>query len=115
MKINRLITITCTITLATFICACQHIRIKGDGTPDKHGQPETIHGSYYGFNWSDFDEIKTKDKIALYKVRCNDNFAYALVGVLSLGLYKPMDIEYWTAVPLNEKVDNSEEWRPEKK
>lgn len=115
MKINKLISITCTITLTAFLCACQHVSIRGDGTPDKHSQPETIHGSYYGFNWSDFYENKTKNKIALYEVRYNDNFVYALVGVLSLGLYKPVDIEYWTAIPLGEKVDNSEEWIPEKK
>ena len=61
MRINNLISITCIVTLVALLCSCQHVSIKGDGTPDKHGQPETIHGSYYGFNWSDFHENKTKN------------------------------------------------------
>lgn len=107
--IRRLVFVTLIVTL----CDCQSINIEGDGTPDRHGQPETIHGSYYGFNWCDYDEVKASNEQGLYRVRVSDTYFNALVGVLSLGLYKPITIEYWTTKEIESAEEEVELWEPD--
>ncbi|MBR6389172.1 MAG: hypothetical protein IKS15_03535 [Opitutales bacterium] len=94
------------------VCACQHVNVKGDGTPDIH-KTETIHGSYYNFYWSEYKPVKTAGRVPLYRVRVGDNYLYALAGVLSLGLYRPLDIEYWTA-KTEKDGEIEEDWAPAK-
>lgn len=95
---------------AFFISGCQHITLKGDGVPNKHYQ-ETIHSSYYGFYWNDYKEIKASNNEGLYRIRICDNYAYSLIGILTLGIYKPLDVEYWTTKQIIEK-SNEKEWIP---
>ncbi len=101
------------IPLVIASTACQVINIEGDGVPDRHGLPETIHSSYYGFNWCDYDEVKASSQQGLYRVRVSDSYLNALVGVVSLGLYKPITIEYWTAKEIERKEVDVELWEPD--
>jgi len=79
------------------------IPIEGDcaKTPDsKYGQ-ETVHGSFYGFNWDDDTRQvrKATNGLGLAKVEYRSNFLYALLSVVSLGAYVPADVDYWAEAP----------------
>ena len=82
---------------------CMQFAIEGDcpKTPDSIFGKETIHGSFYGFNWDD-DRRKVKkinNGLGIYKVEYHTNIIYSFVSLISLGLYVPVDIDYWTEAP----------------
>ena len=87
----------------SMLSGCMHFAVEGDcpKTPDsKYGQ-ETVHGSFYGFNWDDTTRIvrKADNKLGLTKVEYRTNFFYALVSVVTLGVYAPVDLDYWVCAP----------------
>jgi hypothetical protein len=83
--------------------ACMNFPIEGDcpKTPDSHYGKETIHGSFYGFNWDDNtrEVRKANNGLGLAKVEYRTNFFYALISVFSLGAYVPVDVDYWVEAP----------------
>lgn len=61
----------------------------------------TYHGSYWGFYWSETDHIPCgEDCHGLHKVVIHSNLGYALVPILTLGLWAPSTVEYWCYVPV---------------
>ena len=87
----------------SMLSGCMHIAVEGDcpKTPDsKYGQ-ETVHGSFYGFNWDDDTRHvrKADNGLGLAKVEYRTNFFYALVSVVTLGVYSPMDVDFWVEAP----------------
>ena len=94
--------------LACGLTACTTFDIEGDGakTPDSpHGQA-TRHGSFWGFEWSDWRESVGPDDHALYRVRYHTNALYTVATVCTLGLYVPQDVEWWCQ-PLGETPDET--------
>lgn len=89
--------------MLSVLTGCMNFAIEGDGpkTPDSKFGRETIHGSYYGFNWDDTSRVvrKADDGLGLAKVEYRSNFFYALVSVVSLGAYAPVDVDYWVESP----------------
>ncbi|MCU0857196.1 MAG: hypothetical protein MUC65_02175 [Pontiellaceae bacterium] len=87
----------------SILTGCMNLVIEGDcpKTQDSKFGSETIHGSYFGFNWDDDSrEVrKADDGLGLAKVEYRSNFFYALVSVFSAGLYAPVDIDYWIESP----------------
>lgn len=91
------------IAIAT---ACMELTLEGSGSPKPIYHVETIHTSYYGFTWSHFDSKKATDGIGLYRVVYHTNYLYSLIGVLTLGLYEPIQVQWWLQQPpdTHEKV-----------
>ena len=71
------------LAFALILAGCVNFPIEGSGTPQKTNGYETIHGSYYGFKWQEYDIKKAKD------------YLYSAAAVLTLGLYVPQDVEWW--------------------
>ncbi|MBT3287840.1 MAG: hypothetical protein HN380_10890 [Victivallales bacterium] len=94
------------------LTGCMSFAIEGDcqKTPDSHFGKETVHGSFYGFNWDDHSrEVKKAgDGLGLFKVEYRTNFLYSLISVVSLGTYAPVNVDYWIEGP--DKIG-----RPDKK
>lgn len=91
------------VTIAAVLSGCMHFAIEGDcpKTPDSFYGQETIHGSYYGYNWNDASRQvrKSDNELGLFRVEYRTNFFYALVGVITLGAYAPVDADYWVCAP----------------
>ena len=85
------------------LSGCMSIPVEGDcpKTPDSKYGRETIHGSFYGFNWDDSDrQVRVATNgLGLARVEYRSNFCYALLGVVSLGVYVPVDVDYWVEAP----------------
>jgi hypothetical protein len=77
--------------------------IEGDcaKTPDSKYAKETIHGSFYGFNWDDDTRaVRVADhELGLAKVEYTSNFFYSFISLASLGFYVPVDVDYWVEAP----------------
>ena len=43
--------------------------------------------------------MQGKQRARLAKVEYRSNFFYALVSVVSLGIYAPVDVDYWVEAP----------------
>ena len=100
MKWIPTVAAVCAVSILT---GCMSVPIEGDcpKTPDsKYGQ-ETVHGSLYGFNWDDSSRQvrKANNRLGLAKVEYRTNFFYALLSVVSLGAYAPVDVDYWVEAP----------------
>jgi hypothetical protein len=91
------------IFILCLLTGCMSVPIEGDcpKTPDSKFGKETVHGSFYGFNWDDNSRnvCKAKDRLGLAKVEYRTNFFYALVSVASLGIYAPVNVDYWVEAP----------------
>lgn len=83
------------LAFALILAGCVNFPIEGSGTPQKTNGYETIHGSYYGFKWQEYDIKKAKDGLGLYRVIYHTNYLYSAAAVLTLGLYVPQDVEWW--------------------
>lgn len=85
------------------LSGCMQFAIEGDcpKTPDSKFGKETIHGTFYGFNWDDGSrKVKKSDKgLGIYKVEYYTNPLYAFISIISLGLYVPVDVDYWIEGP----------------
>ena len=91
-------------------CAgCTSFTIEGDGTKGKHGVG-TVHGSFYGFDWVQWEPSKCSDDIGLYRVDCHSNMLYSLAAVGTLGLYVPQDVEWW--IQEKQQSTNAPVWNP---
>ena len=79
------------------LAGCVTMTIEGDGqkTPLSQTGTHTKHGSYYGIVWSEPAAAKCENGRGLYRVRYHTNAAYALVSLVSLGLYVPQTAEWW--------------------
>jgi len=83
------------------ICAgCMSFTVGGDGsnsrelnTPktDKWHGEATVHGSYYGFKWADFDAPRG----SVFRTDFRTNMLYSMAAVFSFGLYVPQTVEWW--------------------
>lgn len=109
MKLN-LVALSTLAVLAMSGCATYEVEGAGAFTPDSHTGSETIHGSLYGFRWSEFNNEKCVDS-NLFRVETHTNAALLLISVLSLGLYVPQTVEWWCS---SSQVDaeNEEVWDP---
>ena len=77
--------------------SCMTFELEGDGikSPDSCHGGETIHGSMYGFQWTDHVIEKCTDQHGLYRVEFHTNGLLLLVSALTLGLYVPQTVEWW--------------------
>lgn len=67
----------------------------------------TFYGSYWGLNWSGQDRFPTDEEyVGIDKVITHSNFGYSLAGILTLGAWVPMTIEYWG---LEERADDDDD------
>lgn len=100
MSILRTLAAICIIGILT---GCASFPIEGDcpKTPDSRYGRETVHGSFYGFHWDDNSrKIRKADGgLGLAKVEYRTNLLYILASVCTLGLYVPVDIDYWVEGP----------------
>ena len=84
------------IVVIVFIVAaegCYHYRIaiRGEGATEYH--KKTMHALFWGLvQENDFADNCQSNGIQ--EVRVSTNFGYALVSVVSLGIWVPMDIEW---------------------
>jgi len=79
------------------LAACSTFDVEGDGakTPDVAHGTATHHGSFWGFDWSDWTAERCDAGRGIYRVRYHTNAFYALATVCTLGLYVPQDVEWW--------------------
>ncbi|MFA7231864.1 MAG: hypothetical protein WC071_11395 [Victivallaceae bacterium] len=96
---------TVCLTFAFILAGCTNFPIEGSGTPEKTNGHETIHGSFYGFKWQEYEIKKAKDGLGLYRVICHANYLYSATAVLTLGLYVPQEIEWWIQAPPQQDYD----------
>ncbi|MDJ0621781.1 MAG: hypothetical protein QNJ17_02380 [Desulfocapsaceae bacterium] len=101
------------LCLAISISGCATMTIEGDGqkTPMSKTGTHTKHGSYYNFVWSEPPVDKCDNRRGLYRVRHHTNAVYALVSLVSLGLYVPQTAQWWCdGAPIED--DEEEEYIP---
>lgn len=100
MNPHVVLTTICTLLLLE---GCMCIPIEGDcpKTPDSKFGRQTVHGSFYGFNWDDDSRpIRVADnRLGLAKVEYRTNFFFSLISVASLGAYAPVYMDYWIEAP----------------
>lgn len=100
MKWISTLIVACTVSM---LSGCMNFAVEGDcpKTPDSKYSQETVHGSFYGFNWDDETRNvrKADNGLGLAKVEYRTNFFYALVSVVTLGLYAPVDLDSWVEAP----------------
>jgi hypothetical protein len=91
------------VCLVSILTACTHFAIEGDcpKTPDSIYGQETVHGSMYGFNWDDNSRQvrKAGNRLGLARVEYRTNALYTLLSIVTLGLYVPVDVDYWVEAP----------------
>ena len=91
------------IFVLSLLTGCMTVATEGDcpQTPDSKSTKETVCGSFYGFNWDDDcrNVRKADNGLGLYRVEYRTNFFYALVSVATLGIYAPVDVDYWVEAP----------------
>ena len=99
--------------IVVYVSACATMTIEGDGdkTPSSKTGTHTLHGSFYGFNWSQPDVDKCENGRGLYRARFHTNLGYVLVPIISLGLYVPQTVEWWCDGRRDEEEDE-EEYHP---
>ena len=81
------------------IGGCTTFLIEGSGDRDKTPQAqkveETVHGSFWGFNWSKRNVVKCDKENELYRIKVHQNALFVLASVATLGLYVPQSVESW--------------------
>ncbi|MBU0480788.1 MAG: Bor family protein [Proteobacteria bacterium] len=83
----------------------------GQKTPQSKTGTHTKHGTYFNHIWSEPPVEKCDNGRGLYRVRYHTNAVYALVSIVSLGLYVPQTAEWWCdGTPA--QADDEEEYRP---
>lgn len=91
------------VCAVSILSGCMSFPIEGDcpKTPDSKYGRETVHGSFYGFNWDDDtrEVRKANNRLGLAKVEYRTNFFYVLLSVISIGAYVPVDVDYWVEAP----------------
>jgi len=95
------------------LSACSTMTIEGDvpKTPSSKTGTHTQHGSYYNFVWSEPPIEKCDGQRGLARTRYHTNALYALVSLVSLGLYVPQTVEWWCDGSFDD--ENEEEYFPE--
>jgi hypothetical protein len=67
---------------------------------------ETVHGSWWGYKWRDHVVEKGgEDDFGLYRVEYHTNALFSIVSVLTLGLYVPQTVEWWTLIESPDHAD----------
>lgn len=67
----------------------------GDLEKKPGSESETVHGSLWGFDWSQRTVEKCEDDCGIYRVEVHTNAVFVLASVVSLGLYVPQTVEWW--------------------
>ena len=85
------------LSVSLFMSGCMNFPIEGDCNKSLKTEQETVHCSMYGFNWDDNTRIvrKTKDGLGLARVEYNMNGLDLFIAAVTLGLYVPVEVEYW--------------------
>ena len=92
MKKNSLFVFVITMIALT---GCNSLPLESKGSPSGTHKPETLHASFYGFMWQPYDIVKTKGSEGFYRINVNNNYLFSLLTVFSLGLYAPIEVEWW--------------------
>jgi len=100
------------LTLSFVITACSTLTLDSDvpKTPTSETGTHTKHGSFYNFIWSEPTVEKCEQGKGFARTRHHTNAAYALVSILSLGLYVPQTVEWWCDGSTND--EDEEEYIP---
>lgn len=88
------------LIFSCFLCGCQTVTVTGSGTQLENNS-KFIHGSMYGYTWNEVN-LKLGKKDRLYTVEFADNYLFDFVGVITLGIYKPVEVYYTYYVPEDE-------------
>ncbi len=87
------------VVLLGSVAGCTTFLIEGAGDrdkrPDAQKVEETIHGSFWGFSWSDRNVSKCEKKNELFRIKVHQNALFVLASVATLGLYVPQSVEWW--------------------
>lgn len=87
------------VVLLAGAAGCTTFLIEGSGdrdkTPDAQKVEETIHGSFWGFDWSKRNVARCGKNRELYRIKVHQNALFVLASVASLGLYVPQSVEWW--------------------
>jgi len=72
---------------------CYHVRVNAPGEPATEYNKTTVHSIAWGLVQENLipDDCLSG---ALDEVRVSTNFGYSLINVITLGFWKPMDIEW---------------------
>jgi hypothetical protein len=74
---------------------CMSVLVQGRGSNPDSPVPATYHGSLWSSTLWEEDWIASKSrKESLTSVRIRTNYLYALVTVITLGIYAPIDMEW---------------------
>jgi len=99
------------------LLGCMTLRVSGPGASGSGDElsdstVETFHGSYWPFSWSDSNLVKSAEGCAgLHTVDFHTNAGYALVSLLTIGLYVPqtVELECWeTPPPVTEETKEAD-------
>jgi hypothetical protein len=100
---KRIMTTLAIICALSILAGCMSFPIEGDcpKTPDSIYGKETVHGSFYGFNWDDSNRQvrKANNGLGLAKVEYRTNLLYLVISLASMGTYVPVDVDYWVEAP----------------
>ena len=85
-----LLLLACTAGCATFL-----VEGSGEKTPEAQVIKETVHNSFWGFQWRDSNVIQCDADKELFRVKVHQNVLFALSSIATLGLYAPQSVETW--------------------
>ncbi len=84
---------TAVLIAFTAMQGCYHSRILTDTQPATEYRKETVHSLFWGLVQEDVVPDNCPSN-AFQEVRVGTNFGYALISVVSLGIWVPMELEW---------------------
>jgi hypothetical protein len=100
------------VVLLAGAAGCTTFLIEGSGdrdkTPDAQKVEETIHGSFWGFSWTERKVASCERDRELFRIKVHQNALFVLASVATLGLYVPQSVEWWCV----ERADSGEDEGP---
>ena len=99
------------VVLLSGVAGCTTFMIEGSGdtdkTPDAQKLEETVHGSFWGFDWAERNVVKCDTGNELFRIKVHQNVLFVLASVATLGLYVPQSVEWW-CVARDESAEDEE-------
>ena len=87
------------VSLIACLPGCMKLKVIGsrnvDQTTEREHVMETYHGSFWGIPW-DEPELKINKDHHLIRIYYHDNVLYLLASVVTLGVWVPQEVEWWS-------------------
>jgi len=90
---------SCVVGCAMLQGCAQYRLVRPDDDPLGERRRETMHALFWGSMYSPQVLSAECDGMGINDVVVHDNFGYALLSVITLGIWMPIDIEYTCAAP----------------